>query len=109
MFPFGAYLSYAIFNCVVTRRTGEVIYFTNDWVDAPIMALLFTLFILVLQVMCFTLLWYLSKIKIRFFDRLDRRESILGWVGSSKEKDRSFLGDQYALEDPNIAIQNYPV
>ena len=48
LFPFMIYLIYAIFNCIVTLSTGNIIYSTNDWVNTPGLALGFTLFIFLL-------------------------------------------------------------
>ena len=62
--PFVFYLTYAVFNYNVTMIHGQPLYWTNDWINKPLLAFAITVFVFILEVICFTFLHSITKAKL---------------------------------------------
>lgn len=65
---FIVYLTYSIFNWYVTFRHGSAIYWTNDWINRPRLAFTITVINGFLLLSCFSLLFFITKAKLRRYN-----------------------------------------
>ena len=65
---FIVYLTYSIFNVIITFKHGSALYWTNDWINRPWLASVITVFNGFLMVACFVLLFFLNKAKLRKYN-----------------------------------------
>lgn len=62
------YLSYSVFNWYITIRHGSAMYWTNDWINRPMLAFTITALNGFLVMSCFICLFFVTKAKLRRYN-----------------------------------------
>ena len=88
---------------------GDSLYWTLDWINSPLLALAFTIFTFVLEVMCFTFLYFVTKAKLRKYIARENAQSHKHHKHDEIEEYSTALNMEETMDDSDLINQEDPL